>query len=134
MSDHKLPVLESVAAPGAPEPFGHYSHATITPDGMIWASAQLPVNGGVTPASPVPAQARQALVQLRSVIEAAGGAIASVAKVTLYLTEISDWDSVDTVFGDMFGAHRPARTVIQVAGLHHGFRVAADAVAWRSRG
>jgi len=116
---------------GVPEPFGHYSPSTSSPDGTIWVSAQLPVGGGVRTDSPVPEQARQAMLHLVSIVEAAGGTVASIAKVTLYVTDIGDWDAVDAVFAEVFVTHRPARAVLQVAGLHHGFRVAADAVAWR---
>ncbi|MCX4672193.1 RidA family protein [Streptomyces sp. NBC_01381] len=77
----------------------------VTPDGTVWVSAQLPV----------------------------GGNAESVAKVQFYLTDIAAWEAVDAVFAEVFGDHRPARAVLQVAGLHHGFRVAADAVARRGR-
>lgn len=113
----------------APAPFGHYSPAMVTPDGTIWVSAQLPV-GGAAPDSPVAEQTRQALSNLLSVVESSGGRIESVAKVNLYLTDIADWEAVDAIFSEVFGEHRPARAVLQVGGLHHGFRVAADAVAW----
>jgi len=115
----------------APAPFGHYSPAAITPDGAIWVSAQLPA-GGVSPDSPVAEQTQQALSNILSIVESSGGRIESIAKVNLYLTDIADWEAVDAVFGEVFGAHRPARAVLQVGGLHHGFRVAADAVAWRT--
>ena len=68
-----------------------------------------------------------------TIVEAAGGTVASVLKVTLYLVDIDDWAAVDAAFAEVFGEHRPARAVIQVAGLHHGFRVAADAVGWKVR-
>jgi len=120
--------VEAVAAPGAPAPFGHYSPATVSPDGTIWVSAQLPVGGdGVDAAS----QARQALHNVVTIVEAAGGTVASVLKVTLYVVDIDDWRAVDAAFAEVFGAHRPARAVIQVAGLHHGFRVSADAIGWK---
>lgn len=120
-----------VVAQGAPAPYGHYSPATLTGDGCIWTSAQLPAAHGIGSDSDIRDQARQALAHVISVVEAAGGAATSVVKVTLYLTDIEDWDEVDAVFGEAFGTHRPARTVVQVASLHHGYRVAADAVAWR---
>jgi 2-iminobutanoate/2-iminopropanoate deaminase len=123
--------LDSVATAEVPPPFGHYAQATVTPDSTIWVSAQLPI--GVSADSTAAEQTRQALSHVLSIVEAGGGRAESVAKVNLYLTDISDWTSVDAVFGAMFGDHRPARTVLQVAGLHHGFRVAADAVAWRSQ-
>lgn len=124
--------LESVATAEAPEPFGHYAQATVTPDGTVWVSAQLPV--GVSADSTGAEQARRVLSNVLSIVEAGGGRVDSVAKVNLYLTDISDWASVDAVFGAVFGDHRPARAVLRVAGLHHGFRVAADAVAWRVQG
>jgi enamine deaminase RidA (YjgF/YER057c/UK114 family) len=124
------PMIERVVAPGAPAPFGHYAPATVGPEGTIWVSAQLPVGGdGVD----VPSQARRALRNAVTIVEAAGGTVASVLKVTLYLVDIDDWAAVDAAFAEVFGEHRPARAVIQVAGLHHGFRVAADAVGWKVR-
>jgi enamine deaminase RidA (YjgF/YER057c/UK114 family) len=125
-------ILEPVATADAPPPFGHYAQATVTPDGTIWVSTQLPV--GVSAHSPVAEQARQALSNVLSIVTAGGGRIETVARVTLYLTDISDWASVDAAFGAVFGEHRPARGVLQVAGLHHGFRVAADGVGWRLEG
>ncbi|MGW3807780.1 RidA family protein [Micromonospora sp. NPDC005113] len=122
--------LEPVATAEAPQPFGHYAQATVTPDGTVWVSAQLPV--GLSASSTLVEQARRVLSNVLPIVEAAGGRADSVAKVNLYLTDIADWASVDTTFAEMFGDHRPARAVLQVAGLHHGYRVAADAVAWRS--
>ena len=66
-----------------------------------------------------------------AIVEAAGGTVASVLKVTLYLIDIDDWEAVDRRSPTCSVTHRPARAVVQVAGLHHGFRVAADAIAWR---
>ncbi|MFI7638893.1 RidA family protein [Nonomuraea sp. NPDC049400] len=107
--------------PDSAAPFGHYSLATVTPDGTIWVSAQLPVGSGISADSSVPRQARQALSNVLSIVESYGGSLESIAKVNLYLTDISDWDAVDTVFAEVFGDHLPARTVLQVGGLHHGF-------------
>lgn len=123
--------LRRVATDSAPRPFGHYSQATVAPDGTVQVSAQLPVGGGVLPDASVAPQVRQALLQVIAVVEAAGGSAGSVSKVTLYLADIADWEAVDEAFGEVFGDHRPARSVIQVAGLHHGYKVAADAVAIR---
>ena len=114
-------MIEPVVAPEAPAPFGHYAPATVSPDGTIWVSAQLPVGGGDSDASAaVPEQTRRALANVVAIVEAAGGTITSVLKVTLYLVDIDDWEPVDAAFADVFSAHRPARAVVQVAGLHHG--------------
>jgi reactive intermediate/imine deaminase len=126
-----MSLLHLITPSAAPQPFGHYSQGAVTPDGTIWVSAQLPVGGTVTSTSPAREQAHRALSNVLSIIEAAGGRKDSVAKVNIYLTDISDWDVIDGTFGEIFGTHRPARAVVQVAGLHHGFRVAADAMAWK---
>jgi enamine deaminase RidA (YjgF/YER057c/UK114 family) len=124
--------LEPVAAAAAPQPFGHYAQATVTPGGIIWVSTQLPV--GVPADATVEEQTHRALSNVLSIVKAGGGRVDSIARVTLYLTDIADWASVDAAFGAVFGGHRPARGILQVAGLHHGFRAAADAVAWRIEG
>jgi reactive intermediate/imine deaminase len=125
--------VHRVATAAAPEPVGHYSQATITPDGTIWVSAQLPVGGGVSPESTVAEQTRQALSNVVSIVESAGGTVDSIARVTVYVTDVADWDAVNAVFSEVFGEHRPARAVLQVAGLHYGFRASADAIGWRVR-
>jgi reactive intermediate/imine deaminase len=127
------PMIERVVAPGAPAPLGHYAPAVVSPDGTIWVSAQLAVAGDEHHRSSLAEEAHQALANVVAIVEAAGGTVASVVKVTLYLVDIDDWAAADTAFAEVFGGHRPARAVIQVAGLHHGFRVAADAIAWRAR-
>jgi enamine deaminase RidA (YjgF/YER057c/UK114 family) len=124
--------VEPIVTAAAPQPFGHYAQAAVTPDGLIWVSTQLPV--GIPPDATIEEQTHRALSNVLSVVEAGGGRLDSVARVTLYLTGIADWASVDATFGAVFGDHRSARGMLQVAGLHHGFRVAADAVAWRIDG
>jgi reactive intermediate/imine deaminase len=126
-----MPPLDFVATDAAPQPVGHYSQAAVTPDGTVWVSAQLPFGGGIHPGSAIAEQARQALANVVAIAESAGATVHSLAKITVYLTDISDWATVDAVVGDILGEHRPARTVLQIAGLHHGFGVAVDAVAWR---
>src|SRR6478672_504107 len=121
-----MPAPHTVTSAAAPEPLGHYSQAVVTPDGTVWVSAQLPLGGGVEPGSSVADQARQALVNVLAITEAAGAAADSIAKLTVYMVDISDWEAVDVAVGEQLGAHRPARSVLQISGLHHGFRVAVD--------
>lgn len=126
-----MTVLDPVATGAAPEPLGHYSQAVVTPDGAVWVSAQLPLGGDVSPGSAVAEQARRALANVVAIVRAAGSAVDSIVKITVYLADISDWEAVDAVVAEMIGEHRPARSVLQISGLHHGFRVAVDAVAAR---
>ena len=78
---------------------------------------------------PVRAQTRQALGNLRAVLDAAGLRIADVIKVTVYVSDITHWQEVDEVYADFFGGHRPARTVVPAVTLHYGVAIEVDAIA-----
>jgi len=64
-------------------------------------------------------QAEQVLTNLRSVVEAAGGGLRDVVKVTVYLKNMEDRDAVADVRRRFFGDHLPASTLVQVCKLAH---------------
>jgi 2-iminobutanoate/2-iminopropanoate deaminase len=47
----------------------------------------------------------------------------------VYVTDIGLWGQVNAVYADFFGAHKPARTVVPVPGLHHGYLIEMDVIA-----
>jgi len=117
----------SVAA--LPSPKGHYSHATRAGD-LLFISGQLPApaDGGAPPAD-LAGQARIALANLLAILADAGCAPQDLAKVTVYLVGIEHWEVFDRVYAELMGDARPARAVVPVAALHHGFLVEVAAVA-----
>ncbi|MDD3391464.1 MAG: RidA family protein, partial [Synergistaceae bacterium] len=74
-------------------------------------------------------QTEQVLKNLAAVLEAGGSDPAHVLRVTVYVSDISLWDRVNRVYGEFFGEHKPARTVVPTRDLHHGFLVEIDAIA-----
>ena len=66
---------------------------------------------------------------VNAVLRAAGSSREQVLRVTVYLSDISYWGQVNAVYAEFFGAHRPARTMVPVGKLHHGYEVGMDAVA-----
>jgi 2-iminobutanoate/2-iminopropanoate deaminase len=72
------------------------------------------VDAVTAPGADVEAQARQALVRLRGVVEQGGLGWADVALVTVYLSDIADLPRIDAVFRESFPANPPARVTIQV--------------------
>jgi enamine deaminase RidA (YjgF/YER057c/UK114 family) len=52
-----------------------------------------------------------------------------VLKATVYIADAAHWPAFNAVYAERFGAHRPARTVVPVAGLHYGYLVEMDAIA-----
>lgn len=120
---------ESIATPQAPAAIGPYSQAIRTGE-WLFVSGQIPldpvtgqlVDGGVA------AQAERAFQNLQAVVEAAGGRLESVVKVTLFLTDMNHFDAVNQVYAQFF-AHKPARAAIGVAALPKGALVEIEAVA-----
>lgn len=122
--------IETVSTADAPKPAGHYSQATVH-DGLIFVAGQLGVlpDGTHRPEAPFEAQARQALENVLAIVRAAGSAPERVLKVNVYIVGIEHWPGFNKVYAELFGEARPARAVIPVPELHHGYLVEVDAVA-----
>ncbi len=74
------------------------------------------------------ARARQVFDNLKAVAEAAGGDLDQIVKLTIYLTDLSDFATVNTVMADYFEAPYPARAALGVASLPKGADVEAEAI------
>jgi 2-iminobutanoate/2-iminopropanoate deaminase len=114
----------------APRPGGHYSQAVVT-NGFIFVAGQLPLiaNGGGAIPDGIEAQTRQALENVREVLQAAGSGLHKLVSVTVFVTDMADWAAVNRVYAEMLGEHRPARTVAVSPQLHFGCLVEIQATA-----
>jgi 2-iminobutanoate/2-iminopropanoate deaminase len=74
-------------------------------------------------------ETRRVLENLKAVVEAAGGSLRDVVKVTVYLADIADIADMNTVYEEYFGEAKPARATIQAAALPRGARIEADCIA-----
>lgn len=113
----------------------HYSPFTVG-GGLIFVSGQLPLKPGRDTSladAPFKEQVEQTLHNLKSVLRDAGVDLTQVIKTTVYLSDISDWDELDVVYGRFFGTTRPSRSVVPTGPLHFGFRVEIEAIALASR-
>jgi 2-iminobutanoate/2-iminopropanoate deaminase len=115
----------------APTPTGHYCQAAAHGD-LVFVSGQLPVrpDGGESDRS-FEAQVRQALSNLFAILSAAGSSPEHVLKVTVFLVGIEKWPIFNQLFGEVFGAVRPARSVVPVPHLHDGYLIEIEAIAIR---
>ncbi|MCF0056013.1 RidA family protein [Dyadobacter sp. CY356] len=109
---------------------GHYVQATVY-QGQIYISGQLPVTaeGKHTFHETFEIQARQAMKNLLAILEAAGGNPANLLKVTVYLVGVENWPAFNLIYAEMLGETKPARAVVPVPELHHGYLIEIDAVA-----
>ena len=113
----------------APAAIGTYSQA-IRAGGTVYLSGQIPlvpetmelVSGGAE------LQIRQVFDNLLAVAEAAGGTLADVVKLTVYLTDLGDFPTVNEIMAEYFTEPYPARATIGVAQLPKGASVEMDAI------
>lgn len=123
----------AVNTAGAPAPVGPYNQA-VKAGGWLYCSGQIaldPQTGALVGAGEVTAETRQVLSNLQAVLQAAGAGPAQVVRTTVYLVDLADFATVNTLYDDVFGAGvAPARACVQVAALPKGARVEIDAVAY----
>ena len=115
----------------APLPGGHYSQAVVSGN-MIFVSGQLPVVPvtGDKLAGDIGEQTLQALKNVLSIVKAAGGDITTIARTTIYTTDVKFWGEVNRVYADFFGAVQPARSIVTVSALHYDCLIEIEAVAF----
>ena len=113
----------------APAAIGPYAQA-YSAGGMLFTSGQIGldprtgdmVEGGFEP------QAVQVLANLRAVLASAGCTFADVIKSTIYVTDLGNFGRLNELYGEALGAHRPARSTVEVAGLPKDALVEIDLV------
>ena len=122
--------MDKVYIESALRPEGHYSPA-VSDGKYIYVSGQLPIDPftGEACRGGVAEQTRRVLENIRLVLRAAGSSPEKVLRSTVYVSDIGHWDEVYSIFAVFFGAHRPARSIVPVSRLHHGFEIEMDAIA-----
>ena len=116
---------------GLSEPISHYTDAVRAGD-LLFISGLVGVDGrgALVGGDDVAAQARQVFENMRAVLDEAGARFEDVVKVTVYLTDVDDRPKINPVRQEVFGAARPASTLVEVSRLAvPGAKVEIEAVA-----
>lgn len=114
----------------APEAIGPYSQA-VKVGNTVYLSGQIPLMPGTMNLveEGFEAQVRQAFQNVQAVCEAAGGSLADLIKLTIYLTDLSQFSVVNEIMAEFFTKPYPARAAIEVSALPKNAEVEiADAV------
>jgi 2-iminobutanoate/2-iminopropanoate deaminase len=122
---------EEIRVSGLSEPISHYTDA-VRAGNLLFVSGVVPVDddGGLVGGDDVVAQARQVFANMGRVLDAAGAGFADVVKVTLYLTDVADRPAINPVRQEVFGASRPASTLVEITRLAiPGAKIEVEAVA-----
>ncbi len=123
-------IIKPITTSNAPIPGGHYSQA-IVHNGLVYVAGQLPIEPktGRREIGPIEQQAELVLNNIREILLAAGSDLSHVLKMTVYISDISLWGRVNETYARILGDHKPARAIVPVNELHHGFQIEIDAIA-----
>lgn len=122
---------EPLSVPALPPQNRTYSQA-VRLGGLIYLSGQLGVRSDGTLPDNFPDQVRQALENVRTVLDAAGSSLTLVAKVNIYITDFSLLGQMNAIYPAFF-PHRPAKTTVEIGRLDKGARIEVDVVAAAKR-
>ena len=99
------------------EPVVGYSRIVVRGDTAWVSGTTAAVDGAVAHPGDAAAQTRQALTTIEQSLERAGFTLGDVVRTRMFVTDISRWEEVGRVHGEVFGDIRPATTMVQVAAL-----------------
>lgn len=121
---------KKISTDKAPSAIGPYAQGVVA-NGFLFTAGQIPldpasgkmVDGGIVE------QTDRVMANLQEVLRAAGSSWNDVVKTTVYLNDLSNFPTVNEVYGKWLGDARPARSTVQVTALPRGALVEIDAVA-----
>ena len=121
--------LDTIQTDNAPAAIGTYSQA-VRAGNTVYISGAIPLvpATGEVVEGDFEAQVRQAFANLKAICVAAGGDLDKIARLGLYLTDLSNFGTCNNVMSELFAAPYPARSTIEVKGLPRGVAFEVDAV------
>jgi 2-iminobutanoate/2-iminopropanoate deaminase len=121
---------QTVTTTNGPKAIGPYSVGVLAGP-FIFASGQLglsPTTGALVEGG-LEAETRQALLNLKSILESGNSCLENVVKTTVFLRDIADFAKMNEVYAEFFKENPPARSAVQVAALPKGAAVEIEAIA-----
>ena len=125
-----MPEKMIITTDKAPKAIGPYS-AGVKAGHFVYTAGQLGIDplAGKLVEGGIESETRQALTNLKNILEAAGSSLGGVVKTTVFLRDINDFAAMNGVYAEFFTEDFPARSAIQVAALPLGAAVEVEAVA-----
>ena len=122
--------MQRIETDGAAAAIGPYSQA-IRCDNLLFVSGQIPLDPatGELVSEDIGEQTHRALQSLSAILEAAGSSLDRVVKTTVFLTDLDDFQVVNSIYATYFDAPAPARSTVQVSRLPKAVSVEIDAIA-----
>jgi len=119
-----------VATDHAPAAIGPYSQA-IRSGSMLFCAGQIPLDpkSGQIVSEDIAGQTKQVLENVRAILQAAGLNFGHVVKTTIFLISMSDFQTVNEIYGTYFRENPPARSTVAVSALPRGAKVEIEVIA-----
>ncbi len=121
--------MKEIKTDKAPSAIGPYSQAIIS-NNMVFTSGQIPVNPttGEIPDG-IDAQANQVFTNLKNLLEASGTSIDKVVKTTVFIQNMKDFATINTIYDTYFKEPYPARSCVEVSKLPKDVLLEVEAIA-----
>ena len=119
-----------ISTSDAPAAIGPYSQA-IRSGNFIFCSGQIPLNpkSGEMVSDDISAQTRRVLDNISGLLKSEGLSLGDVLKTTIFLTDLGNFQTLNGIYAEYFGDHKPARSTVGVAALPKGATVEIDLIA-----
>ena len=123
--------MEYVFTEKAPKPVGPYSQG-VKVGAWLFISGQIPIDPATRQIirDDFKRASRQVLENIKAIVEAAGGTLENIVKVTVYMKDIGKFGEFNEVYREYFSKHKPARAVVGVSRLPKDVELEAEAVAY----
>ncbi len=108
---------------------GHYSHC-VEHNGILYLSGQLPLQSDGTCPEGIETQTLLTLQKVEKILHAANSNKEQILRMTVYITDISLWAAVNSVYASFFGTHKPARCIIPCSKLNYGAMIEIECTAF----
>ena len=120
---------EIIVTENAPAVFGPFSQAVKVGD-FIFTSGILPLDpaSGKKVGGGIENETKQTLENLRAILETAGFSLNEIVKATIFLTDMNDFEIVNSIYSQYFSGGFPARAVIEVSGLAKNAKIEIEAI------
>ena len=119
-----------ISTPKAPAAIGPYSQAVLV-NGMLFTSGVIPIDPETNTLvqGDVEAQARQAIGNLKNLIEASGSSMEKIVKTTVFIKNMNDFGKINDIYKEFFTSDFPARSCVEVARLPKDVLIEIEAIA-----
>lgn len=122
--------MQQISTENAPAAVGPYSQA-VKHNGLVFVSGQIPVDPktGTIP-SDIVGQTKQALDNLKNVLEAAGSSLSKTLRVTVFIKDMSQFGEINKIYAGYFTEPYPSRSCVEASDLPKGVSIEIDAIGF----